>query len=806
MLEMATALADLLGVRLSKERQPDLAAQYREVGLRNTGYFLYVDRSLDYKTVFRLKSQLESILADLARLEAVTAEHALLHAELQEVSRATRTGSDLEEGIEHEFDFLRDFEAEYALWWEGRLVVNSGLDPFTLETSRQRLARDEAFRVSVKKGEFFGYKTEVFSLVVLSARPLSQALQDVLRAKLWWLTRAYRQATSELEVIFHTFPDVYVRLDADGVILDYKAHPSIHLPSELVGRSIQDVAPLPEIKQQFAQAIRQVQQTRSLVTFEYPFIIRGRRYFHEARLAPLHKSQIVAILRDVTRRKEAEIALRQSEEDLRILMEQTPVGILTVDMQGRVTDANPRALELLGSPSREETIGLNVLTLPTLVAAGYSQAFERVLETGEPEDMEGWYTSIWGEKRYLQAHLVPHYDGQGRQIGVIQILEDMTERVQGEAQIRKLYEAVEQSANGVVIVDREGRIEFVNQAFTRITGYSAQEAIGQDWSMVKSDYHSPEFYREMRATYTRGDVWKGELVNKRKNGELYWEANTISPIRNAAGEITHYLSIKEDISERKQMEEELRRLFDEAQQAKEAALRALRFKSRLLAIVSHDLRSPLGAILGYAEMIQDGSFGPLSEKQRDVMTRVVENTRYLSGLVSDLLDQAQLEAESIQLDHAPFDPKDMARQVVDRMQVKARAKGLALTLEIAADAPATWIGDQKRLQQVLTNLVDNAIKFTEAGEVQVRLYRSDPGHWAMQVADTGPGIAPEAQAYIFDPFRQVDDPTIKKHAGVGLGLSIARQLVEMMGGEITLVSEPGQGSTFTVRLPLTPSP
>jgi signal transduction histidine kinase len=246
------------------------------------------------------------------------------------------------------------------------------------------------------------------------------------------------------------------------------------------------------------------------------------------------------------------------------------------------------------------------------------------------------------------------------------------------------------------------------------------------------------------------------------------------------------------------------RLIEEAQQAKEAAQEALRLKRQFLARVSHELRSPLGAILGYAELVRDGRFGPLSAKQREIMSRIVGSTRYLADLVSDLLDQAQIEAGTIKLDAASFSLKAMVNQVMDRMNVLAQAKGLTLTTELAADAPTTLSGDEKRLQQILVNLVDNAIKFTPEGTVQVRISRPDPGHWAMQVADTGPGISPEAQAYIFDPFRQVDDPTAQRRAGVGLGLSIVRQLATMMGGEITLASEPGQGSTFTVLLPLAP--
>ncbi len=181
----------------------------------------------------------------------------------------------------------------------------------------------------------------------------------------------------------------------------------------------------------------------------------------------------------------------------------------------------------------------------------------------------------------------------------------------------------------------------------------------------------------------------------------------------------------------------------------------------------------------------------------------MDSTYYLTDLVNDLLDGAQLEAGYLELNIAPFSLKEMVSRVESRMNVLAQKKGLALTIEIAPDVPATLSGDEKRLQRILSNLLGNAVKFTETGGVQARIYRLDPNHWAMQVTDTGPGIPPEAQAYIFESFQQVDDSLTQKRSGFGLGLSIVKQLVEMMGGEITLESEIGQGSVFTVTLPIT---
>lgn len=308
------------------------------------------------------------------------------------------------------------------------------------------------------------------------------------------------------------------------------------------------------------------------------------------------------------------------------------------------------------------------------------------------------------------------------------------------------------------------------------------------------------------------------------------------PVLNEEGRAIRMVGSIEDITERKQAEETIRKYQDyleaevaertaeltqanqqllreiaERKQAEEAvvkardqALQASHFKSQLLAKVSHELRTPLGAILGYTELLQSGIFGAVSDRQSDMMTRVIHSTGHLTRLVGELLDQAQIENGKIKLNRSEFVLKQMVDQVEAEMGMLAQAKGLALTVDLAPEVPAIITGDPNRLQQILVNLTSNAIKFTEAGGVQVRIYCPDLAHWAIEVADTGPGIPPEAHDYIFEPFRQVDDSLTRSHIGTGLGLSIVKQLTTLMAGQITLESTVEQGSTFTVLLPLLP--
>jgi signal transduction histidine kinase len=237
-------------------------------------------------------------------------------------------------------------------------------------------------------------------------------------------------------------------------------------------------------------------------------------------------------------------------------------------------------------------------------------------------------------------------------------------------------------------------------------------------------------------------------------------------------------------------------------EARDEALEASRLKTELLAKVSHELRTPLGAILGYTELLKEGIYGRLLDQQEGVSDEIIKSTHYLTSLVNELLDQAQLETGRLRLQLEPFAVREMIDQVESKMKVLAQAKGLSLQVTVAADVPDTILGDSNRLQQILVNLISNAIKFSHMGSVAVTIYCLEPARWAMQVADTGIGIPDDARDYIFDPFRQVDGSLTRKYTGAGLGLSIVKQLTSLMGGQITFESQVGQGTTFNVQFPL----
>jgi len=365
------------------------------------------------------------------------------------------------------------------------------------------------------------------------------------------------------------------------------------------------------------------------------------------------------------------------------------------------------------------------------------------------------------------------------------INEELDQRVEERTQevaeaLSKNQAILEGIADGVIVFDNDGKAVVANPAMARLLGRSSEEITGRGIdALMGGDVDTAD--QEVIKDFLR-DKEASHLDLKFQWGRRTLSAS-LAPVRDNSGEMTGTVAVFRDFTREAEVE---------------------RMKSAFVSMASHELRTPLNAILGYAEMLQEGVFGEILEKQRSTVERIVVNTGYLLDLVNNLLNQAQIEAGTLTLNVVPFALADLVGGVLGVMDVLAQARGLELTSHIASDLPGVLFGDRQRLHQILVNLVGNAIKFTGEGTVHVRAYRCDVENWRLEVSDTGSGIPPEAQSYIFEPFRRVDESPTREHAGAGLGLSIVKQLVSMMGGEITLESRVRRGSTFTVVLPLVP--
>jgi PAS domain S-box-containing protein len=345
--------------------------------------------------------------------------------------------------------------------------------------------------------------------------------------------------------------------------------------------------------------------------------------------------------------------------------------------------------------------------------------------------------------------------------------------------------------------DASGAYVTANRKFCDAIGCARDEIQG------KTDY---DFYpRELAEMYRADDsrvMAKGEMVDVGEEEKVEGQnqvtiATRKVPVKDENGQVVGLIGLVFDVTERKRAAEALAL-------ARDQALETLRLKSQLLANVSHDLRTPINAILGYSEMLQEEVYGPMAEDQHGVLSRVIVSTKQLASLINNLLDQAQIDAGRLTLNVSPVSPANLIESVVTMVSVMAQSKGIQLNTHVDPTLPPLLSGDPQRLHQIILNLVGNAIKFTDQGSVSIRILRPTSDQWAIEVSDTGAGIPADAQVYIFDAFRQVDGSVTRKHTGVGLGLSIVKQLAVLMGGEVNLVSEVGRGSTFTVTLPLLP--
>lgn len=366
----------------------------------------------------------------------------------------------------------------------------------------------------------------------------------------------------------------------------------------------------------------------------------------------------------------------------------------------------------------------------------------------------------------------------------------------------KLMEAAIINARDAVIItdaDLENggpKIIYVNDAFTRLSGFEFNEVIGKTPKILQGQGTCRQTLENLKETLKKGKPFKGELQNYTKDGIGYWLEISITPVCDEAGKITHFAAIERDITSRKAFEKEL-------QINREAAEVANRVKSDFLANMSHELRTPMNGIIGLSELLKDMKIG--SEAQ-NLAEAVNTSSRNLLILLNDILDLSKIEAGELTLENISFNLRRTINQTLSLLYPLSEKKGLSLECSINDTMPTRIVSDPARIQQIINNLISNAIKFTDEGYVRVKIsdkkdFVGDPLLY-FEIEDTGIGIPEDKQDAVFKKFIQADISTARKYGGTGLGLAITKQLVEMMGGEIQLESEVGKGTTFIVEIPI----
>lgn len=390
------------------------------------------------------------------------------------------------------------------------------------------------------------------------------------------------------------------------------------------------------------------------------------------------------------------------------------------------------------------------------------------------------------------------------------IINDMWRIVQRQrtsAQLRKLAQVVEQSPESIIITNLDREIEYINQGFIKQTGYSADELVGNSPEILSSGKTPEETIHSMERAIIDGQNWRGEFINRRKDGSEFIESVLIVPLRQTDGTITHYIGINSDITEQKRSAEELENhrhnleglVHQRTEELIEAQLRAEtanKAKSEFLANMSHEIRTPMNAIIGLIDLLQNAGPNP---EQAEGLSKISRSAGHLLSIINDILDISKIEAGKMSLESAAFSTDVLFNDVSSNLRDKIMTNGLELKVE-PGDLPAWLNGDLTRLRQALLNYAGNAVKFTEHGTITLRgkiLEKKDEQLLVhFEVQDTGIGIEPEKLDRLFQSFEQADASTTRQYGGTGLGLIITRRLAELMGGNAGGESEPGKGSTF----------
>jgi PAS domain S-box-containing protein len=486
--------------------------------------------------------------------------------------------------------------------------------------------------------------------------------------------------------------------------------------------------------------------------------------------------------------QESQNALSSSEDRLRTLFEMASDALFIHDYAGNLREVNKTACERLGY-TRDELLALSMSRLETQDSAEKHQLFFGQLRQNKKVVFETEHICKDGTR--VTVEVLSKEIELGGELLVFSTARDTTERSMFQEKLLKLSMAVENSPASVVITDYQGIIEYVNPKFSEVTGYLPEEAIGRNPRILKADFQPTGLYTRMWETLSAGQEWYGEFCNKKKNGDIFWEHASISPIKNDLGHITHFVAIKEDITEQKHISEEL-------VAARDAANAANSSKSQFLANMSHEIRTPLNAIIGFSGLALKKEL-PL--RQQVYVQKIHTAGEQLLTIINDILDFSKIEAGQLKMEQIPFKLETMIADSCSMVQQRAHDKGLSLQIKTSADVSPWLVGDPHRLRQVIVNLLSNAVKFTERGEVAlaVRLLtrENDRQQLEFSISDTGIGIPWEKVDKLFQPFTQADGSTTRRFGGTGLGLSISKQLVELMGGVIRCESTPDKGSVFS---------
>ena len=498
------------------------------------------------------------------------------------------------------------------------------------------------------------------------------------------------------------------------------------------------------------------------------------------------------LLSEIAERKRLQAAFVASELRYRRLFESAKDGLLILDAEtGMVVDCNPFMVDLLGF-SRAVFLGKKVWELGFLKDIVGNEANFAELQRCEYIHYEGKALET-SEGRRIEVEFISNvYLVAGQK--VIQCnIRDISERVKAEKRLRQLSRIVEQAPFSIIITDLAGRIEYANPRFCTVSGYTEQEATGQNPRILKSGETAPEIYRAMWQTITHGKVWTGELRNRRKNGEIYLESVVIAPVVDDKGQTTHYVALKDDVTAQKRSAADAAAKLEREHQISE-------MKSRFISVTSHEFRTPMAAAMGSVELLLNHLDRLTPAKRQELLNRIDLSLHRMTAMLDDILTLNRLDTNRTEVRLGPLDLRLLLRNVMEEIELGDR-KAHVFELRTAGDCGA-FVSDPNLLHHIFSNLFSNAVRYSAAGKLVQVAATVDATGARVAITDQGIGIPPADLTRLFQPFERGSN--VGTIGGTGLGLNIVKRMTEGLGGTITVAPVASGGTCFTLTLPPPP--
>lgn len=622
---------------------------------------------------------------------------------------------------------------------------------------------------------------------------------------------SYRQALASVQVsetrlstILNTAVDGIVTIDTSGQIISCNEAVERLFgwqKSDIEGQNISMLMPEPDFKNRWryfktnaasAQALGEGHDLDAIKKDGTLFPIRLA--MGEVKLP--NERLFVGFITDLTQRKTIEKVIREKDQQIRSMMNNIP-GVTfrcNLDENWSMRLISDAALEMTGWAVEDFLNGS--VNFAQLIHPDDAQRIQPIVEAAVGNRtnyaIEYRITDRNGNEKWISEFASAIYSNDGRAEALDGVMLDVTESKHKNAEFEGIANAINNSTS-MAEFSIDGFVLNANRSFLDLLGYELVEIRGRHHSILcPPDFVSTDRYKQKWISLKKGEFVHGEFLRYGKHGKQIWIHASYSPIRNIDGKVIKVVMFMIDISERKQMEQEMLLAKDKAEEAANV-------KSTFLANMSHEIRTPMNSIIGFSELLLDTA---MQQEQRNYLSTISQSAKSLLHLLNDILDSAKLEKGMLELEILDFSMRELVDSVISSLWLQARKKQIELKLSLDPQAAGYYKGAEHRIRQVLTNLLGNAVKFTESGYVELKVYPTPHGEIQFDLIDTGIGIDADRLESIFAPFTQADATMSRRFGGTGLGTTISKQLVELMNGRITAASTLGQGSCFSVTLPL----